>query len=232
MNPVTVLNWDGSLMLTHLTRTAVLVLPLGIALAQGEDPWRQLGTVDRTNVYTVALRGGTCEEGSIVKLDSNSLVFRNASPDRQLTIARSDILRVGEGTKVHEVLFSGRSSWADVRASLPAPREHLILALKSGQQLKAVSIRTSDSDLTFKTGGKQVTIAKSDIGRVLYVRFKPLSAGYQWFAQEAPYLVYFTPKGWQYALKINAMISVPLYDADLTEDDSPVTCPPRQAAKP
>ncbi len=56
------------------------------------------------------------------------------------------------------------------------------------------------------------------------MRFRPLSVNYKYMVQEAPLLVFFSPKTWQYALKINATMPVPIYDAALNEDNSPVVC--------
>jgi hypothetical protein len=93
--------------------------------------------------------------------------------------------------------------------------------------MEAVPAATSAADLTLKSRGKQIVVPKIDISRVLYVRYKPLSVNYRWFAQEASIFASLSPKTWQYALKINAMISVLLYDSAMPEEDSLVGCPPR-----
>jgi hypothetical protein len=90
--------------------------------------------------------------------------------------------------------------------------------------MSVVPVAASDTELTLKSGARPVTLPKSDISRVAYVRFKPLPAGYQWVVQEAPFLALFSPKTWQYALKIDAMMTVPLYDSGVSEDNSNVGC--------
>jgi hypothetical protein len=222
-------------MLIRLALGALVALPLPIKVAAEDDAWTQLGSVDRSNLYTVALRSGKCGEGYIVKLDRSFIIIDSDSPPRrkvatvhhEVTIARADVLRIGEGTELREILFSGRSSWADVLASHVGPREPLMVALKSGRQMEAVPAATSAADLTLKSRGKQIVVPKIDISRVLYVRYKPVSVNYRWFAQEASIFALLSPKTWQYALKINAMISVLLYDSAMPEEDSLVGCPPR-----
>lgn len=199
---------------------AFLSVLLPVASAAEADSWMQLGAVDRSNVYTVVLRDRTCDQGLILKLDQSSVVIEG----RSSTISRDRVLRVGEGTDLHEILFSGRSSWADALACTVGPRERLRILLKSGQHLDVIPTGQSASELGYKSGGKDVAVQKSDVSKVLYVRYKPLSANYRYVAQEAPLLALFSPKTWQYGLKIDATMSVLLYDSSTPEDDSPVTC--------
>jgi len=96
--------------------------------------------------------------------------------------------------------------------------------LKSDQHLDVVPTGGSVSELRYKSGGKGVTVQRHDVSRVFYVRFKPLSANYRYIAQEAPLLAFFSPKTWQYGLKIDATMAVLLYDSSTPGDDSPVAC--------
>lgn len=96
-----------------------------------------------------------------------------------------------------------------------------MVILRSGQQMDA---SITGSELMRRGGGGPAPIPKTEISRIVYVRFKPLPASYEWMAQESPILALFSPKTWQYALDINAMMSVPLYDSAMPEDDSPVIC--------
>lgn len=121
-------------------------LPVGAA---ERDPWMQLGAVDRANIYTVALRGRGCEQGLIVSVESQRITIapnlsttpRTAAASHEVAIPRADVLRIGEGTGAHEILFSGRSSWADVQAFPVGPREHLTIVLKSGGEGKRTGTR-------------------------------------------------------------------------------------------
>jgi hypothetical protein len=99
------------------------------------------------------------------------------------------------------------------------------ILLKSGQHLDVITTGQSASELRHKSGGKEVTVQKSEVSKVLYVRFKPVSANYRYLAQEAPLLALFSPKTWQYGLKIDATMAVLLYDSSTPEGESPVTCP-------
>jgi hypothetical protein len=57
------------------------------------------------------------------------------------------------------------------------------------------------------------------------VRFKPVSEAHKYYAQEAYGLQFLDPKAWQYLLRIDALMSVLLYDSTLPEDNSPLSCP-------
>lgn len=211
---------------------ALVALLVPMAAAYGNDAWMQVGGVDRSNLYLVALRGGRCEWGLIVKVDPGSIIIGPAPPTtgkppvppETKTLPRADVIRIAEGPYAHGMLYSGRRSWADVKQCVPGRREHLEVVLTSGRRMSVVPVAASDTELTLKSGARPVTLPKSDISRVAYVRFKPLPAGYQWVVQEAPFLALFSPKTWQYALKIDAMMTVPLYDSGVSEDNSNVGC--------
>jgi hypothetical protein len=69
-----------------------------------------------------------------------------------------------------------------------------------------------------------VKIPKHDISYVDYVRFKPVSEAHRYFAQEAAWGSFLDPKAWQYLLRIDAVMSVRIYDSTLPEDNSPLGC--------
>jgi len=212
-------------------RTWPLLLALPMAHAAGKDLWMQLAAMDRGNQYTVVLRGGRCETGKISKVTSGSLVVESvpppagpvASPQHTETVLRPDVLRVEEGI-ASGLVYSGRSSWADVFTTVPWPREHLTVVLKTGRKISDRLAQPSAAGIALLSGAKPMAISKQDISQVLYVRFKPLPGGYESLVEEAPYLALFTPRFWQNALKINAMMTVLLYDSAAAEDNSPVAC--------
>jgi len=111
-----------------------------------------------------------------------------------------------------------------VKEVKPALWENLKVGLKSGKSLRGSVIGASDSDLTIKHFGHPVSIPKADIAEVDYIRFKPVSGAHRYFAQEAYGLQFLDPKMWQYLLRIDALLSVPLYDSASPEDNSPLTC--------
>ena len=215
---------------------ALLALSVPVAHAADKDPWMQLAAIDRGKEYTVVLRSGRCERGTISKVDGGLLVVepgpapaRKTAPRRAETVSRPDVLRVGEGLGAREIVYSGRSSWADVGECVPGPREHLTVVLNTGQRIDTKRVALLVSEITIESGERSMTVPKRDVSRVLYVRFKPLPGGYEWMVQEAPFLALFSPKTWQNALKINAMMTVLLYDSTAGEDSSPVACAGQQS---
>ena len=206
-----------------MTRLSLTVGCLAFALclraSDTDAEWQGLGTVERSNTYTIVLRDGTCQRGKIQKVEPEKLTLESGN-----TVMRSDIVYVGEGVSPHEILYSGRSSWYDVKEVKPGPSENLELRLKSGKSMRGSVIHASDSDLTMKRFGRAVTISKQDIAEVDYVRFKPVSESHRYVAREAPELEFLDPKWWQYLLRIGALQSVRIYDSAIPEDNSPLSC--------
>jgi hypothetical protein len=188
--------------------------------------WQKLGTLERNNTYTILLRDGTCQHGRIQKVEPDKLTLKSGN-----TIVRSDVVYVGEGLSPHEILYSGRSSWYDVKEVKPGSWENLEIRLKSGKSMKGSVISASDSDLTIKQFGHAIKILKQDIAQVNYIRLKPVSETHRYLAQEAPGLEFLDPKWWQYLLRIGALQSVRIYDATIPEDNSPLSCNNRMSQK-
>jgi hypothetical protein len=175
--------------------------------------------LEPSNAYTIALRDGTCQSGKIQKIEPDKLILESGN-----TVQSSDVLCVGEGMSPQDILYSGRSSWYDLKEVKPGPRETLAIRLKTGKSINGPFISASDSDLTIKRFGHTAKIPKQDITHVNYIRLKHVSWAHLYFAQEAAGLQFLDPKVWQYLLRINALLSVPIYDSAIPEDDSPLSC--------
>ena len=188
--------------------------------ASDEDVgWRNLAALERSNTYTILLRSGTCQSGKIQKVEAERLTLESGN-----SVARSDVLYIGEGVSPHNILYSGRSSWYEVEQVKPAASENLEIRLNSGKLMSGSVISTSDSDLTIRRFGRTLRILKQDIAQVNYVRFKPVSEAHKYFAREAAGLQFLDPKVWQYVLRIDALLSVRIYDSAIPEDNSPLSC--------
>jgi hypothetical protein len=96
---------------------------------------------------------------------------------------------------------------------------------RSGKSLSGSELGATDSEITIKRLGHSVGIPKDDVIQAYYVRFKPVSEAHKYYAQEAYGLQFLDPKAWQYLLRIDALMSVLLYDSTLPEDNSPLSCP-------
>ena len=194
--------------------------------SDGDAGWQKLGTLERSNAYTIVLRNGSCQSGKIQKVEPDKLTLQSGN-----AVVRSDVLYIGEGVSPHEILYSGRSSWYEVKEVKPARFEGLDIRLKSGKSMSGSVISASDSDLTIKRFGRAIRILKQDIAQVNYIRFKPVSEGHRYFAQEAAGLQFLDPKTWQYLLRIDALQSVRIYDSAIPEDNSPISCNNRTSWK-
>ena len=196
-----------------------IALSLRLGAADRDVGWPKLGTLERSNAYTILLRDRTCEMGKIRKVDLSKMTLESGN-----AVLRSEVLFVGQGVVAHEILYSGRSSWNDVKRVQPAPLEKLSVRLKSGRSMSGSVTNVSDSDLTIKRLGDSIKIPKHDIAQVDYIRFKPVSETHRYFAQEAVWLQFLDPKEWQYLPRIDALLSIRIYDIELPEDNSSLRC--------
>lgn len=176
------------------------VAVLGVGATEQSDAWQKLGTLERTNLYTIVLRDKSCQTGRIQTVESDKIILTTGA-----TVQRSDVVWVGGGLSAHNILYSGRSSWDEVKRAQAASPESLTIRLRSGRVLTGPEISASDTGVTIKRFGRHVSTAKPDIAHVDYVRFKPVSEAHRYFAQEAAYLAVLDPKVWQYWLRIDAL---------------------------
>jgi len=209
-------------------RLAIGCMTLSLCLRASDQDvgWKKLGTLERGNTYTIVLRNGMCQNGKIQNVQPDKLTLESGN-----TVERSDVLFVGEGVSPHEILYSGRSSWSEVKEVKPGPLENLEVRLKSGKSMSGSVISVSDSDLAIKRFGRAVNISKQNIAQVNYIRFKPVSESHRYLAREAPELQFLDPKAWQYLLRIGALQSVRIYDSTIPEDNSPLSCNNRTSQK-
>jgi hypothetical protein len=203
------------------------------SLLLGQDPsWMNLGHIDRGNTYFVILRDGTCLQGKIqsVKPDSLSIAVPNpnAKPNpnvvavpRLVTVALLDALQVKDGYHEFDILYSGRSSWRDVRAVPSHSRESLSITLKSGEAVRGVAAGSTDSQLSVRRSKAVDDIAKADIALVDYIRIKPAPEN---LAHEAQEVMVLDPRIWPYIFNIGVQMRVPLFNSTLAEDDSALQC--------
>ena len=195
--------------------------------------WMGLARIARDNVYTIVLRDKSCLNGPLkgVTPDSLAVDVSPILPSRTpqiVKVDRPEVLQVREAFAPTDILYSGRSSWADVQAVSEAvrSRESFHITLKSGVSVTGKPTTASDSLLSLD-GKRSKAIAKADIARIAYIRIKPIAGGSVWFAQEAGWLALFDPHQWPYLFNVGVHMSVLLYDAAMVEDDSYLGCPQR-----
>jgi hypothetical protein len=203
-------------------RIAALILLLqwsGFAFSQ-KAHHDSLQRVPRSTSLTFMRKDGSCVDGPISKIDPKSVtVAQSAQP---VTIVRNDLLQVSQGDAL---VFSARSSWADVEAVHLLPREAFSIRLHNGKTIKDRPLRVMPDGMVFKLFlWRTKRIGKDQIVTVDYLRMKPESDAFDYFAQEAPALLFFYPEFYDRLGGLEGRIPVRLYDAVRPEDDAPLNC--------
>jgi hypothetical protein len=203
-------------------RIAALLLLLqssGLAFPQKAHHSSQ-GSVHSASL-TFMRKDGSCVDGPISKIDPKSVtISQSAQP--LVTIQRNDLLQVSQG---NALVFSARSSWADVEAVHLLPRESFSIKLHNGKTIKDRPLRVTADGMLFKRFLRRPKrIGKDQIVTVDYLRMKPESDAFDYFAQEAPALLFFYPEFYDRLTGLEGRIPVRLYDAVRPEDDAPLKC--------
>ena len=222
-----------SLIVAVVLSNAMLFGQAGPTQPEQEDGWENLRHVTHSRTYTVMDRGGHCVLGEIAAVTDQSLTLKrwDGMTGKRPTystsvIPRPEVLRLTDGPDVAiGMVFSGRSSWADVR-NLRGIRsdEAVLVQTKNGKQQEGKITQISDGELKFERGGKTNEIAKGDISKVYYIREKPIDAYTQYVAQEMGVVSIADPAAWPYLLRIPPKVDVLVYDSSMPEDDTPIGC--------
>jgi hypothetical protein len=198
-----------------LTIVTVVSPPL-----KGQTGPNPLDSVTHTASFKFVERGGACVYGKILKADAASITVQ-PSDKPPLTLEKQSLLQVIQG---NALLYSARSSWADVAALTVYPREALVLTLKGGKKVKGNPMKTSADSITLKKGMSAAVYSKSQILTVDYLRAKPATGDFMFLLSEAPWLVIFDPEFYYRAAGLAGRITVRLYDAAKPEDDTSIAC--------
>lgn len=201
----------------------------GASMPKENDPWKNLEIVTHTRSYTFMERGGKCVYELIMSVTDEGATLKQLviQPSRLPTTAlvqieRSNILRVMDGPKAIDVVYSGRSSWSDVLELRGIPWfEDVVFIMKDGTRRKGKVKGGSVVEVKLASSEKMLDIPKSDVQKVYYMRGKPPSAGAMYAAQE---MVFLDPRLWPYMIGIPPKIYVLMYDASGQQDDAPVSC--------
>ena len=172
---------------------------------------------------TFMKRDGSCVVGPIVKIEPKVVTVRaQAGPT---TIARRDLLQVSEGDSL---VFSARSSWADVETEHLRQREGLTVKLRNGKLITEIPLEVTSDGLVYKRFlWLKKRYPKAQIVTVDYLRTKPNSDVFDYFTQEAPALLFFYPEFYDRLKGLEGRIPVRLYDAVMAEDDAALKCSSR-----
>jgi hypothetical protein len=195
---------------------AVLVAFLPAALG-AQEPAKSLDGVTHQSSLVFLQRDGTCVEGTIAKADAGSIMVRRPQ-GAQVVLPREALLEAAQGDAL---VFSARSSWADILGVHLYPREALLLTLKNGKQIRGNVPKVQSSEITLTHSFRTTIYAKSDIATVDYLRLRPETDNYDFLLEEAPWFVVFDPEFYARAVGLEGRMQVRLYDASKPEDDSP-----------
>jgi len=189
--------------------------------------WGNLSIVTRRRDYDFIERNGRCVSGPIVALDSSSVTVTSRVTSSPTIFHPDDLIRVTDGGPiVHNALYNGKSSWADIGQANPrGPRERILVVTSDGKDHIGKTAMVTEGSLTLTAGNHRETVAKGDVLRASYLRMKPLSAGAEYMARESAILV--DPELW-WDLLFLGKVAVPLYDASAAQDNSDVKCAVRQ----
>jgi hypothetical protein len=200
---------------------------VGAQEAKKGDSWENLTRVRHSPPYTFVDRERNCVVGGIVSVTDRDIAVERwgltaTRPPIIVTMGRSSLLRVTDGWHSYDIVYSGRSSWSDVRGLQGIPGgEHVLLITKDAKRHKGRLADVSETHAKLMQGNKTVEITKDDVSRVYCFRYKPASASAIYNAQEMNFL---DPELWPYMLHIAPKIPVLLYDSSMPEDNDPVVC--------
>jgi len=166
-------------------------------------------------------KDGTCVDGSISRIDPKAVTIQPLQKPA-VKILRGDLLQASQDDAL---LFSARSSWADVEAVTLQPSESFILKIRNGQAVKGIPLEVTDDRVVFKRF-LWITkrYAKDQIVTVDYLRIKPESDAFDYFAQEGPALLFFYPEFYDRLKGLEGKVPVRLYDALRPEDNAQLKC--------
>jgi hypothetical protein len=198
---------------------AALMVLSCLAVAQESDAG-PLGRVTHSATFLFVQRDRSCITGRITSADANTIAVQ-PSNGALIKLEKVQLLQVMQG---NALLFSARSSSADVANARLYPHEALILTLKDGKRIRGKPVNMAADSITLKHGLAKTVYQKSEINIVEYLRVKPPSDGFEAFQDEAPYLLFLYPEFYYRAVGLEGRIPVRLYDASQLEDDSQPKC--------
>ncbi len=176
--------------------------------------------VSHSSSLTFMKRDRTCVYGPIAKVNAQAITVQqyNAKP---ITIQRADLLQVSQGDAL---LFTVLSSWSSVMKAHVLPHEAFILTMRNSKTVKGRPAKITSDSITLKHGLTTTTYMKNEVATVDYLCLKPESDNLDYFAQEAPFLLFFDP-GFYYRLAgLEGRIPVRLYDSSRPESIAAPKC--------
>jgi hypothetical protein len=213
---------DHSFRQCTIRQIAALLLLAVVALHAHAWPKHHAAkSAPRSTSIAFIEKTGACIIGPILKIEPKTLTV-SQSPKPPILIQRASLL---QASQTDSLLFSARSSWADVESLHLHPRESVILKLRNGTQVTGRPTEITDTGVLFSYGPfLKKSYSKAQIATVDYLRIKPNSAAFDDFAQQSPALLFFYPESYDRVSGLEGRVPVRLYDAVQPQDNTPLKC--------
>jgi hypothetical protein len=198
------------------------------------DPWRSMKQLPHGVMFVFVERDLTCHEGKVKTVTDQAVLLRSGKS--VITIEKSNLLRVGRGHLDYPqgslatlaVVYSGRSSWADLidLAKSPSWRQVSIsVATTGGKSYGGELWKVTETNISLRDSfGKEASIPKTEVSHVDYIQQKPLSDDGEYAWDELAQLRIFDPELYPRLFHVGDTVPVRLYDRAASEDDSPLYC--------
>ena len=173
---------------------------------------------------TFIRKDGACIDGPIASIAPKAVTIQQPQKP-PVVLQRNDLLQV---TQEDAVLFSARSSWADVEAVQLSPHESFLLKTRKGKLIQGRPLTVTSEGFVYKRFlWLKKRYPKDQIVTVDYLRMKPVSSVFDYFTQEAPALLFFYPEFYDRLAGLEGRVPVRLYDALLPQNDATLQCSKR-----
>ena len=209
--------------------SACLALPSN-ALGQPkkDDQWENLRQITRRRTYMYIDRRLRCGAGMIAEVSEQAVTLKRADHTK-IIIERQDLLRLGElGLSATGIIFSGRSSWSDVKNQRHSSKDtqrnaRMRVITLDGKSHEGQLTEVDDARLALLDGDDRISLTRTDISKVYHLRFKPYSDRAEYVAGELPLIGALDPEVLKYELDFTR-IPVLLYDSSVAQDENAIEC--------
>ena len=198
------------------------------------DPWQVVSQLPHGASFTFLEQDRTCHFGQVASVSDQRVIINTGKS--KVSVDRSNLLYVQRGHIGDPygrllMMYSGRSSWADVLEFMPLLRRNPSLVVlvsivtSSGKSWKGALKDATDAAILVRDSfGKETQVPKSTVSRVDYIQSKPLSDNQEFDWEELAMLRIFDPALYPRLFHAGDTIPIRLYDRALTQDDSHLEC--------
>ena len=171
-------------------------------------------------------RDSDCIHGKIVSANAQSLTLEEQN-GQSLVMERQNVVRLGGLGSAMSAIYSGRSSWEDVKSLRHRPANgaaRVKVVTQDGKRYDGKLAETTDSTISVLANGQVTEVPKVKVSQVFCIRFKPMTARTAYAGEELFVFKIFDPALWPYFLGTAPKIAVLLYDSSVPEENSALVC--------